>query len=131
MRKLATLFVAIMAIFSSVCKATVTDSVFTIQGLQGNVAVHLQLPSNYVKRKVPFTILCHGLIGNQNEPFISKIAKMPLKKALGVVRFDFNGHGQREGSFQDHTILPFLLLSCFPYLPVKGFLLSVPMSKTD
>jgi len=101
MRKLATLFVAIIATFSSVCKATVIDSVFTIQGLQGNIAVHLQLPSDYVKGKVPLTIICHGLTGNQNEPFISKIAGNVLKEGMGVVRFDFNGHGQSEGEFQD------------------------------
>ncbi len=76
------------------------DSLFSLQGQQGAIAVHLQLPDKDVNKKLPVVIICHGLGGNQNEPFISKIVADVLNDGMGVVRFDFNGHGDSEGEFQ-------------------------------
>lgn len=100
------IYLLLIAIFTaSFCKATVTDSLFTIQGSKGSLATHLQLPEMQENEKIPIVIICHGLTGNQNEPFISKIANSILKKGMGVVRFDFNGHGKSEGDFQEMDAL--------------------------
>ena len=102
MQKLLFILAVLVA---SVCHASSTDSLFTIQGEKGKLAVHLQLPDGEGKKKLPIVIICHGLGGNQNEPFISKIAADVLKDGMGVVRFDFNGHGQSEGDFQEMDAL--------------------------
>lgn len=37
--------------------------------------------------------------------FFDTIASDLLSDGIGVVRFDFNGHGKSEGRFQDMTVL--------------------------
>ncbi len=94
-------FLFLIALLSGVLGyAATVDSLFTLQGVQGKVSVHLQLPEMDGKKKLPMVIICHGLGGNQNEPFISQIAADVLKDGIGVVRFDFNGHGSSDGDFQ-------------------------------
>lgn len=79
--------------------ATAVDSTFFINGPEGKINVHLQLPEQYDNNLVPMVIICHGLSGNQNEPFISKVATDVLQEGIGVVRFDFNSHGKSDGKF--------------------------------
>ncbi len=95
--KLLTVLLFLFA--AATLKAESVDSTFTINGLIGKIAMHLQLPANFDGKKVPMVIICHGLGGNQNEPFISKIAADVLKEGMGVVRFDLNGHGKSDGEF--------------------------------
>ncbi len=97
MRKLLSLIALLIA---ALAQAAPVDSLFSLQSVQGKLSVHLQLPAMGGKKKVPIVIICHGLGGNQNEPFISKIATDVLKEGMGVVRFDFNGHGHSDGDFQ-------------------------------
>lgn len=99
MRKLSFVLIAVLA--ATLCRAAETDSLFVIQGSKGRLATHLQLPSIGNNEKIPIVIICHGLTGNQNEPFITNIALEVLKEGMGTVRFDFNGHGKSDGDFQD------------------------------
>lgn len=103
MSKLLYTLFAILA--TSFCRATSIDSTFTVKGSEGNLAVHLQLPSVTENEQLPIVIVCHGLTGHQNEPFISKIANDILKEGMGIVRFDFNGHGNSDGCFQNMDAL--------------------------
>lgn len=97
MRKLLFMLAVLAA---TLCHAAPVDFLFTLQSVKGKLAVHLQLPDMEGKKKLPIVIICHGLGGNQNEPFISKIAADVLADGMGVVRFDFNGHGKSDGDFQ-------------------------------
>ena len=99
--KLIKVIIAVCAMLAVLnCKAIDVDSTFYLNGQMGKLNVHLQLPDKIGLEKIPVVIICHGLTGNQNEPFISKIAADALKEGLGVVRFDFNGHGKSDGDFQ-------------------------------
>ena len=84
--------------------AAPVDSTFTIDGSKGKLAAHLQLPDLGEGETVPVVIVNHGLRGNQNEPFITDLADAILAEGLGVLRFDFNGHGQSEGKFEEMTV---------------------------
>lgn len=79
------------------------DSTFTINSVKGKLAMHLQLPEAD-RAELPVVIICHGLTGNQNQRFISTIANDLLKEGIGVIRFDFNGHGQSDGDFQEMDV---------------------------
>lgn len=68
-----TFFLLMSLISCLMSQVSATDSIFTIQG---------------------------GMESNQNEPLISQIATDVLKEGMGVVRFDFNGHGESDGDFQ-------------------------------
>ena len=81
-----------------------TDSTFYIRGSVGQLATHLQLPSGQSGKKVPIVILCHGFTGNMDNGLFNDIASDLLAKGIGVVRFDFNGHGKSEGEFQNMTV---------------------------
>ncbi len=98
-------FFIVSVLISLTCSAIeAIDSTFVIQGAKGRLVTHLQLPAVKVS-KIPVVIVCHGLTGNQNEKFLSTIANNLLKRNMGVVRFDFNGHGQSEGELVDMNVL--------------------------
>lgn len=57
-------------------------------------------------QRVPVAIFAHGLNSSRNRHFLSRRLPMSIVKYnMGYVAFDFNGHGESEGAFIDHTIL--------------------------
>lgn len=82
-----------------------TDSTFYIQESVGRLATHLQLPQTGGNKKLPVVILCHGFMGNMDNELFNDISADLVAKGIGVVRFDFNGHGKSDGEFQHMTVL--------------------------
>ena len=65
--------------------------------------------------KCPITIIFHGLMSdraNKRESMHSLLAEKLLKRGVASVRFDFNGHGESDGDFQDMTVLGEILDAC-------------------
>lgn len=59
------------------------------------------------KDKCPIAVIFHGLMASRdknNEGMFGKIAEGLLKKGIASVRFDFNGHGDSDGGFEDMTV---------------------------
>lgn len=55
--------------------------------------------------RVPVAIYAHGLTGGRTKIYLER--RLPLsilKYNIGYVAFDFNGHGESDGAFIDHTI---------------------------
>ncbi len=80
-----------------------TDTLLTLQGGQGSLAVRVLLPAGAPKH-CPVAVICHGFTGNRNEPRLTAIADELLKLGIGAVLPDFNGHGESGGEFQNMTI---------------------------
>lgn len=61
---------------------------------------------NFPKGKGPFPviIICHGFKGNKNSPLYKFLAREFTKAKFLTFRFDFHGHGESEGHFEDITI---------------------------
>ena len=76
----------------------------TIKGSKGNLKAVVHLPKLKANEKCPFVVIMHGFTGNKNETLLSQIAEGLQTRGIGSVRFDFNGHGESEGRFQDMTI---------------------------
>lgn len=55
--------------------------------------------------KCHMVIVCHGFTGNMDSPLLTDLANDLAEGGIGVVRFDFNGHGKSEGEFQNMTLL--------------------------
>ena len=70
----------------------------------GRLAAHLQLPELKAGEKCPMVILCHGFIGNMDNPLFDTISANLTKTGIGVIRFDFTGHGASEGDFINMTV---------------------------
>lgn len=51
----------------------------------------------------PIIILCHGFASNKNRPSYISIVKELAKNNISTFRFDFFGHGESEGNFEDLT----------------------------
>jgi len=54
--------------------------------------------------KVPIIILCHGLSTSKDGRTCSRLETMLNQKGISTFRFDFYGHGESEGTFEDITL---------------------------
>lgn len=102
MKKL--LLIAIAMITSIIANAQQSYSV-EIEGSVGKLATHIQLPEPTHKGKCHVVIVCHGFTGNMDSPLLTDLANDLVESGIGVVRFDFNGHGKSQGKFEDMTVL--------------------------
>lgn len=75
-----------------------------IQGAVGKLAGEIQRPDN-LDGKIQMVILCHGFGGNKEGLLLKAIADSLEQKGVASIRFDFNGHGESEGSFEHMTVL--------------------------
>ena len=58
--------------------------------------------------KCPLVILIHGFTGYKEETHIRAAAKAFLAEGMAVLRADMYGHGQSDGSFENHTLYKWL-----------------------
>lgn len=75
----------------------------TIDGDHGKLAAVIQTPDG--QTTYPLVIICHGFTGNKNSELLTSLANYLEAEGIASLRFDFNGHGDSEGRFQDMTVL--------------------------
>ena len=75
-----------------------------IHGSSGKLDAILQKPILKVNQKCPIVIILHGLMMRKEFVLLKKIADRLQMIGIASIRFDFNGHGQSEGEFQDMTV---------------------------
>ena len=85
-------------------KAESTTTAVTIEGSKGKLAALIVKPTAKEGQKMDLTIIMHGFTGNKNALFLQDISQELTKAGIASVRFDFNGHGQSEGLFEDMTV---------------------------
>lgn len=73
-----------------------------IYGDHGRLAAVLQTPDG--QSKYPLVMILHGFTGNKNEELLKNIADNLEAAGIASMRFDFNGHGQSDGAFEDMTV---------------------------
>ena len=78
-----------------------------LQGAVGKLSVLVQKPELKAGEKCPVVLLMHGFSGNkqENRGLLKEIADKLEQDGVASVRFDFNGHGESEGLFQNMTVL--------------------------
>lgn len=76
-----------------------------IPGSHGLLAATLEKPTLKAGKKCPIVIICHGFGGNRDRGTTCMIGQQLPAKGIATLRFDFNGHGESEGRFQDMTVL--------------------------
>lgn len=103
MKKLKFLVVALLVMIAAGAKAQ-TESV-VIDGDHGKLQAVIHKPALKQGERVPMVVLCHGFMGNKESGLLIKIAELLRERGVASIRFDFNGHGQSEGRFQDMTVL--------------------------
>lgn len=76
----------------------------SIPGSMGKLKGVLHMPKVKGNKKIPFVVIMHGFTGNKNEKMLIQISEGLMKRGIGSVRFDFNGHGDSDGEFRNMTI---------------------------
>lgn len=101
MNKIRILFVAALAclVVSAQAKRLLTD----IQGDHGKLSVQIDIPGD-APSSAPLLVLCHGFGGDKRGALFDNITDSLNRAGIAVLRFDFNGHGQSEGRFEDMTV---------------------------
>ncbi len=81
----------------------------------------LSNPTNNLKKLI--IIICHGHHSHKNRPSITSISLLLNKKDVSTFRFDFYGHGESEGKFENATISEAVddILQAIDYLKKLGY----------
>ena len=102
MKELKFLVAALFVLMAAGAEAQ-TESV-VIDGDHGKLQAVIHKPALKSGERVPMVLLCHGFMGNKDGALENRIANLLSERGIASIRFDFNGHGQSEGRFQDMTV---------------------------
>ena len=75
---------------------------FEIPGPNGKLVGEIQRPDK--AEKVPLVIISHGFTANKEGTLLTDVADALEKVGIASIRFDFDGHGESGGDFQDMTV---------------------------
>src|SRR3989344_1347443 len=79
--------------------------------------------SNTGCEKDKIVILCHGFSSSKDSRTYVELEKIFNNKGLAIFRFDFYGHGESEGKFEDITLSEAAhdIEQAFSFLWKKGY----------
>ena len=74
-------------------------------------------------KEKPIMILCHGFSTNKNSRTYVRLQEILNKHQISTFRFDFFGHGESEGNFEDITISEAVddILNAIKFLKNQGY----------
>lgn len=75
-----------------------------IDGHHGRLQAVLQKPQLVAGEKCPMVIFCHGFGGTKEGPLFELTTDTLQAHGIASIRFDFNGHGESEGTFEQMTV---------------------------
>lgn len=93
----------------------------TFASSRGNrVSAILSSPSNY---PVPVAIYAHGFTSNKNTDTALRLEEALNSAGIALLRFDFFGHGESDGKFEDITLSEGTddILSAIKYLKARDY----------
>ncbi len=96
------LFLLTLSLFLMVACTTPARKNITINGDHGKLSAVLQKPKN--KRTYPLVIIMHGFNASKEMFLLTDLSAQLNERGIATLLFDFNGHGESEGSFLDMTI---------------------------
>ncbi len=76
------------------------------------------------KKEKPIVILCHGLRSDKESKTYTRLQMILNEKNISTLRFDFFGHGESEGKFEDITVSKGVddVLNAIDFLRKQGYL---------
>ncbi len=75
-----------------------------IDGAKGQLSGIIQRPELKPGETCPMVVFCHGFGGSKEGPLFEITADTLAAHGIASIRFDFNGHGESEGEFQEMTV---------------------------
>ena len=86
------------------CPAIGSEERISVDGDHGKLAAIVKKPELKQGEQCPMVVLCHGFSGRKDGPMFELIADSLAMHGIASVRFDFNGHGESEGKFEEMTV---------------------------
>ena len=86
------------------CTSPASLETVNLEAAYGHTVVRIQRPQMRKGEKCPVVIICHGLTGHKDERHLIALADSLQSYGIASVRFDFNGHGEYDTQFSDHTM---------------------------
>ncbi len=76
------------------------------------------------KKEKPIVILCHGLGADKESKTYTRLQTILNEKNISTLRFDFFGHGESEGKFEDITVSEGVndVFNAIDFLKKQGYL---------
>jgi dipeptidyl aminopeptidase/acylaminoacyl peptidase len=73
--------------------------------------------------EVPIIVLCHGHSSNKDRPTFVALENELNKNNIAVFKFDFFGHGESEGKFEEATVSEAVddILKAIEFVKEKGY----------
>lgn len=65
----------------------------------------LEVPACVPETSVPMVLLLHGARGNRRSDLYDNVCRSLAARGYAMMRFDFDGHGDSDGEFDDSTVL--------------------------
>lgn len=100
------LLLLLSAIFIVGCATSsvqIAQQHFTLYGDHGKLSVVLKTPKK--EKTYPIVMILHGFNASKDMSLLVELANKLNNNGIATISFDFNGHGQSEGSFLDMTAL--------------------------
>ena len=100
MKKLLVVFASVLV--SVGCATAHLKQEFTLQGDHGKLSAILHTPKH--QETYPLVIIAHGFNASKDMYLLTDLSAQLNERGIATLLFDFNGHGESEGSFLDMTI---------------------------
>ena len=84
------------------CSHAPVKQSFTLQGDHGKLAAVLNTPTK--QKEYPLVMILHGFNASKEMYLLTELSKQLNERGIATVLFDFNGHGNSEGSFLNMTV---------------------------
>lgn len=88
-------------ILMSIAVSAHTEKVI-IDGYQGKISAVIQTPNS--KKSYPMVMILHGFLANKEMDLLKNLADNLEKRGIASIRFDYNGHGESYGRFENMTV---------------------------
>lgn len=96
------LLLALTLLVALPMRAEAASSHVSFTGDHGKLAGVLTTPDG--KDSYPLVVVLHGFTSQKDRPLLIAISDELAARGIASLRFDFNGHGESEGRFQDMTV---------------------------
>lgn len=99
---IAVILCGLCACGSQVRAQRVHQQDLTLNGDHGKLAAVLQVPEG--KSSYPLVMILHGFNASKKMYLLTELARQLNERGIATMLFDFNGHGESEGSFLEMTV---------------------------
>ena len=98
------ILMSVLLLLMSVVQSIAQIQTISIEGPNGKLISDFFIPALADGEKKPMVIIMHGFSASRQDPLIKAVFNEVTADGLGAIKFDFDGHGDSDGSFTEMTV---------------------------